>query len=174
MCRAIGEIDHFFGMSDGPIPALFLVARVGAGGGVPESESFRHIKRPALDGTSEEAVSGAHELSVPVLGGQPELHFDQGIGSGPEVQFNPAMGRDIRLRRPSPEHSGFWGRAFSDERSTGDRGVGKLKIDQFIARCRGNGGAQKEESNTIKHSDLLAKRKETVSILQNVLSHYFK
>ena len=82
-------------MADGPVAAWLLVAGVGARRGVSEPQRLGHFIGQALDGSRKAAIPDAHELSVPVLSGQPELHIDQGVGRRLENHLNAAMSRDI-------------------------------------------------------------------------------
>src|SRR5712691_7062212 len=99
MRGAVAEVDHLFGVADGPVAALLLVAGVGAGGGVSEPQRLGHFIRDALDGSREATIPDAHELSVPVLSWQPQLHVDQGVGRRLESHLNAAVGRDVRRWR---------------------------------------------------------------------------
>src|SRR5205823_13601404 len=93
----------------------------------------------------------AHELSVPALGWQPQLHLDQGVGGRLESQLNAAVGRNVRRRRSTTSATcAGWPcaargrRTFGHRNRAGNRGIGELQVCQTLARCCGGGGEEQE------------------------------
>ncbi len=126
---AVAEVDEFFGVADGPGGAglRFVVAVVGAGGGIAAAESRE--ERAGGDGARPAAVADLLILAVPAFVGQPDFDFDVGVRGGPRGNFY------------------FTARGGGgDGLGGGDGGMVQLELQQlFAVRLSGeDGGEQKK------------------------------